>query len=208
MRSIEKKSKTVFEITCPNGETLKTSSHRPYRYALIYDAGEGQLARQSRNSLAKSRYSIEMMSEKPIPASRLATNCFQAVLTERDGNPVDVSNETPTKRTRRSSRRCVRTIEVSLTQEIIDKVNADLQKSWTYTARFLALRGVIEISLKCGKDFMGEKYVMARKSLDQYGFDKDDQIAKFQLDILIDAFKQKPEPEKSSEQKTENPFQQ
>ena len=81
-------------------------------------------------------------------------------------------------------------IEVKLTEEITEKLNTELRKSPTYFVRILALRGVIEFALRLKLDQKekekDEKYRLARKSLDEYGFNPIDEITVEQLNQIID----------------------
>jgi len=71
--------------------------------------------------------------------------------------------------------------DIEISTELMEKINKDLLKSPTYAMRFLALKGVIGLTLQFGEQFMREKYELARESLNQYGFDNSNIIAYEQL---------------------------
>lgn len=75
---------------------------------------------------------------------------------------------------------------IEMPKELVDNLNKQIGGNPCVAVRWLAIRGVMEMSLKFGHKFMGEKYALARASMDQVGFDKDEIIAYEQLVMIVD----------------------
>lgn len=85
----------------------------------------------------------------------------------------------------------------AVTKAIAEKVNVDLAKSPTYIQRFLALRGILQMAVRCSEnnedplEFWGEKYTLAKASLKEYGFSDDDKSALGQLNNVMTQIQKK-----------------
>ena len=75
-----------------------------------------------------------------------------------------------------------------LDDTLVKNVGRCLAKGRPQVMRFLALRGVMKICTKLGNNAMIGKYELARETLDDFGFSKDDAVALAQLEEIVKRF--------------------